>query len=96
MIFQVDFRQENGSTISNVVSDGPNGTEGDLHMTYVFEWFHEEIKAGSTEEKEMRTKEKGIAKMAVDKTIESIRNMVAEKSIQQKEGQDYNLFWKVY
>jgi len=51
-------------------------------MTYVFEWLHPEIEEDSTEVKELRAKHKGIAKMAVDKSIESIRRMVNEGIIQ--------------
>jgi hypothetical protein len=33
----VDFIQEDGAHIRNVVSDGPSGEKDDLHMTYMFE-----------------------------------------------------------
>ena len=79
---QVDFNQENGSTISNVISDGPSGTDADLHMTYVFEWLNPEIDEDSTEVTELRARYKGMAKMGVDKSIESIRRMVKEGIIQ--------------
>lgn len=72
---QVDFHQENGSTISNVISEG---SEGDLNMTYVFEWLHPQTEAGSAEAGQLHAKYKAIAKMAVEKSIESIRKMVTE------------------
>jgi hypothetical protein len=45
---RVDFEQENGSTISNVVSTGP---DGELMMTYAFEWRHPSVAAGSPDAK---------------------------------------------
>jgi len=78
----VDFHQENGSTISNVISDGPSGKADDLHMTYIFEWIHEDVESGSSKADELRTKHKAMAKMAVDKSIESIRRMVVDGIIQ--------------
>lgn len=48
---RVDFRQEDGSTISNVVSRDP---EGGLMMTYVFEWRHPEVAERSDEGEKLR------------------------------------------
>lgn len=76
-LLQVDFEQENGSMISNIVSEGPGGTEGDLHMTYVFEWRHPEVEAGGAEEEELTVKHRGMAKMAVDGTIQTLRKLAA-------------------
>lgn len=47
---RVDFEQENGSTISNIVSTGP---EGELMMTYAFEWRHPSVAAGSPDAKKL-------------------------------------------
>lgn len=41
---RIDFEQENGSFISNIVSKGP---DGELLMTYAFEWRQPEIAEGS-------------------------------------------------
>ena len=49
----VDFEQADGSTIKNVVSDGPSG---ELFMTYVFEWRHAELQGGSEEAKKVEEK----------------------------------------
>lgn len=46
---RVDFRQEDGSTISNVVSRDP---QGGLVMTYVFEWRHPGVSGESAGEVE--------------------------------------------
>ena len=64
--------------VTNVISEGSSGTSSDLYMTYIFEWRHPEIKAGSAELEELHAKHKGVAKMAVDKSIESIRKFVKE------------------
>jgi hypothetical protein len=65
------------------VSDGPSGEESDLLMTYMFEISLPNIQEGS-EELEKETKRlKGMAKMAVEKSIDSIRDMVKDGRIQQ-------------
>lgn len=52
-------------------------------MTYTFEWFHPEVEAKNTEKvNELRKKYSKMAEMAVEKSIESIRRMVVEGSIQ--------------
>lgn len=43
---RVDFEQDNGSFISNIVSKGP---DGELLMTYAFEWRHPNVAEGSDE-----------------------------------------------
>ncbi|KAK7943374.1 uncharacterized protein PG986_012487 [Apiospora aurea] len=77
---RVDFRQQDGSTISNVVSrDG----EGDLMMTYVFEWRHPEVKEEDEGEVEkLRELHWKTAKMAVEGSINTIRRLVKEGEIQ--------------
>ena len=50
---RVDFKQEDGSTISNIVSKGP---DAELMMTYSFEWRHEKVQEGSQEEVQLRAK----------------------------------------
>jgi hypothetical protein len=54
------------------------GSEGDLYLTYVFEWLHPQTVAGSAEADQLHVKHKAMAKMAVEKSIGSIRNMVIE------------------
>ncbi|KAK4222316.1 hypothetical protein QBC38DRAFT_460545 [Podospora fimiseda] len=66
---RVDFLQEDGTKIGNYVSEGQ---DGGLWMTYIFEWRVEEGQEGI----EARFKE--TAKMAVEKTIETIRRLVKE------------------
>lgn len=66
---RVDFKQEDGSNISNIVSKGP---EGEFMMTYSFEWRHENIKEGSSEERETRVKyEKVSAAIALRAVLET-------------------------
>ncbi|KAK7932189.1 hypothetical protein PG985_002901 [Apiospora marii] len=75
---RVDFRQEDGSTISNVVSRDPRG---ELVMTYVFEWRHpgveEEMEVEGLRESHWKT-----AKMAVEGSINTIRRLVKDGEIQ--------------
>ncbi|KAH9203995.1 hypothetical protein DL95DRAFT_377295 [Leptodontidium sp. 2 PMI_412] len=68
---RVDFIQPNGSLISNVVSEG---AEGELYMTYIFEWRHPGI--SEEELKALREKEKKMSKMAVEGTITVLRELV--------------------
>ncbi|KAK6850661.1 hypothetical protein PG987_000295 [Apiospora arundinis] len=76
---RVDFRQEDGSTISNVVSrDG----EGALMMTYVFEWRHPEVAEGDEKRvEELRESHGKTAKMAVEGSINTIRRLVKDGEI---------------
>lgn len=81
---KVHFWQENGSLISNIVSEGPGGAEkGDLWMTYVFEMRHEELEGRDVEGglKEARGKELLVARMAVERTIDSMREMARDGRI---------------
>jgi hypothetical protein len=41
---RVDFEQEDGTTIGNYVSEG---ADGELYMTYVFQWRAEGVEEGS-------------------------------------------------
>jgi hypothetical protein len=78
---QVDFHQPNGATITNIISDGTSLDPTDLNMTYVFEWRHPEAEKGSDKEKELLELHRKGAKMAVDKSLESIRRMVEDGSL---------------
>ncbi|KAK8044355.1 hypothetical protein PG993_004379 [Apiospora rasikravindrae] len=78
---RVDFAQADGSTISNVVSrDG----QGELWMTYVFEWRHPGVEEEGNEKKveELREGHWKTAKMAVEGSINTIRRLVKEGEIQ--------------
>ena len=37
---RVEFEQPDGSRVSNVISEG---ADGDLYMTYIFEWRHPDV-----------------------------------------------------
>ena len=70
------FVQPDGSTIVNVVSEG---ADGELYMTYTFEWRH----PGASKE-ELATfldKEKKMSKMAVEGTITVLRELVKNGKI---------------
>jgi hypothetical protein len=73
---KVEFHQPNGSKVQNIISEDG---EGQLYMTYTFEWLHPELDEGALEEK--RKTEWKMAKMAVEKTIEVMREMVKDGRI---------------
>jgi len=77
----IEFKQEDGSIIRNIISEGSSGTVEDLQMTYMFEWMFPNIEEGSTEAGEQFKKVKGTAKMAVDGSINTIREMVKDGRI---------------
>ncbi|KAI0384043.1 hypothetical protein F5Y04DRAFT_293445 [Hypomontagnella monticulosa] len=76
---RVDFKQPDGSSVSNVVSAGP---DGELLMTYVFEWRYPGVKEGSEEAKALEEKSWKTAKMAVHGSIDTIRRLVKDSEIQ--------------
>ncbi|KAJ5142658.1 uncharacterized protein N7515_001445 [Penicillium bovifimosum] len=61
---RVEFAQPDGSRVSNVISQG---ADGELFMTYIFEWRH----PGASEKElaELLGKEKKMSQMAVEGTI---------------------------
>ena len=73
----MDFHQENGAVITNCISDGPGLTDHDLNMTYIFEWMHDDVEAGSQTYKDLAEEHTKGAKVAVDKSIEAMRRMAA-------------------
>ncbi|KAI0023730.1 hypothetical protein F4780DRAFT_20342 [Xylariomycetidae sp. FL0641] len=76
---RVVFEQKDGSTITNVIS---KGREGELLMSYVFEWRHPQVVEGSEEAGELEQQHWKTAKMAVESSIDTIRRMVQEGTIQ--------------
>ncbi|KAH6614443.1 hypothetical protein B0J18DRAFT_413612 [Chaetomium sp. MPI-SDFR-AT-0129] len=69
---RIDFVQEDGTTIGNYVSRGP---EGELLMTYVFEWRVEGVEEGERV-RELEGEFAKMAKLAVEGSIETIRKIV--------------------
>ncbi|CAP65899.1 uncharacterized protein PODANS_5_11020 [Podospora anserina S mat+] len=51
---RVDFVGADGSAIINAVSRGPGVEAQDLNYTYIFEWRHPELEAGSEEAAKQR------------------------------------------
>ena len=52
---RVDFLQDDGTKIANYVTVGAGGEEeGDLYMTYVFQWILNDVEGGGEEEKRLR------------------------------------------
>lgn len=72
---RIDFQQEDGSNVSNIVSFGP---DNELLMTYSFEW-RDQDEANADEQRKRYVQ---MAKMAVDKSIDTIRRLVTEGEIQ--------------
>jgi len=58
---RVDFHQENGTKIANYVSQGPSGQPDDLFMTYVFEWRHPAVQAGSEQAGKLEAQHKTVS-----------------------------------
>jgi hypothetical protein len=77
----VDFVQEDGSVVKNIVSDNGAGGDENLHMTYAFEMDFPQIEDGSKEAEAQLSKMKGTARMAVEKSIDTIRAMVGDGRI---------------
>ena len=76
----MDFRNlDSGAYISNIVSQGQD--EGDLHLTFYFEWPFPNIEAGSAEEKETSDKLWATAKGSVQATIDHTRTLVKEGKV---------------
>ncbi|KAH7251193.1 hypothetical protein BKA59DRAFT_393595 [Fusarium tricinctum] len=72
---RVDFHQPDGSNIFNLVSVDE---DGNLIMTFAFEWRHPEIAADSEQVKELREKYSKMAKGAVEGSIDTIRRLAKE------------------
>lgn len=73
---RVEFQQPDGSRVSNVVS---NGADGELFMTYVFEWRHPGV--SKEELAALAEKERRMSQMAVEGTIKVLRQLVEEKKL---------------
>jgi hypothetical protein len=57
---QVDFEQEDGTHIRNVISEGAGG-EADLYMTYMFEFALPHIEEGSEDAEKEEKRLKGVS-----------------------------------
>ncbi|EXJ96280.1 hypothetical protein A1O1_01406 [Capronia coronata CBS 617.96] len=77
---KVEFHQPDGSKVQNVISQGAQGDK-DLYMTYTFEWLHPECEGDEAALAAKREKEWAMAKTAVEKTLEVMREMVKDGRI---------------
>lgn len=66
-----------GTKVLNTISEGANGGDDDLYLTYQFEWFMAEGTPEETQRENIK-KWKAMAKTAVEKTLEVVRGMVGE------------------
>lgn len=70
---KIEFRQPQGNHIANIVSRGP---DGELLLTYTFEWLHPGLDEAALAEK--RAVEEKMARHSVESTIKAMRAMVSE------------------
>ncbi|KAL6250497.1 hypothetical protein RBB50_002799 [Rhinocladiella similis] len=75
---KVEFHQPNGSKVQNVISQDAGGN---LYMTYTFEWLHYELEGDEAGLKAAKDKEWKMSQLAVEKTIEVMREMVQDGRI---------------
>lgn len=81
---KVEFHQDDGSKVTNTVSDGAGvgaGDEGDLYMTYAFEWLVPGFQGTTAEWAEQEARWKKMAKTAVESSITAMREMVRDGRI---------------
>ncbi|KAJ3580200.1 hypothetical protein NPX13_g361 [Xylaria arbuscula] len=76
---RVVFKQEDGSSVMNLISTRP---DGGLLLSYVFEWRHPNVEAGSEKASQLEAAHWEMAKVAVESSLNTIRSMVAEGKIQ--------------
>ncbi|KAI0433811.1 hypothetical protein F5Y09DRAFT_30139 [Xylaria sp. FL1042] len=76
---RVVFQQEDGSSVMNLISTRP---DGELLLSYVFEWRHPDVSAGSEKASQLEAAHWEMAKVAVESSIDTIRRLVAEGKIQ--------------
>lgn len=77
----VEFLQEGGSRVQNVVSEGAGG---ELYLTYTFEWLHPELGGDVEGLKALEEKERKMAGMAVEGTLRAMREMVKDGRWEEK------------
>ncbi|KAI2641044.1 hypothetical protein GGS21DRAFT_502772 [Xylaria nigripes] len=75
---RIVFHQEDGSTITSVISTRP---DGEALLSDIFEWRHPDVSEGSAEAKQLEENHWKMAKKSVDSAIDTIRRMVAEGKI---------------
>ncbi|KAF5670035.1 hypothetical protein FHETE_4718 [Fusarium heterosporum] len=72
---RIDFYMPDGSKVFNIVGVDQ---DGNLVMTYAFEWRHPDIAANSEQAKERRDKYLKMAKGAVESSINTIRKLAQD------------------
>ncbi|KAF1810790.1 DUF1857-domain-containing protein [Eremomyces bilateralis CBS 781.70] len=73
---RVVFVQPDGSTINNVISEG---ADGELYMTFTFEWRHSG--ASKAERAAFLEREKKMSKLAVEGTITVLKELAKDRKI---------------
>ncbi|KKY14496.1 hypothetical protein UCDDS831_g08156 [Diplodia seriata] len=78
---RVDFHQPDGTTVSNIISFDKDDA---LNMTYSFAWRYPEVDASDAAAvAELRKKHRAGAQMAVESSIQAIREMVKDGRIKE-------------
>ncbi|KAF1940771.1 DUF1857-domain-containing protein [Clathrospora elynae] len=77
----VDFEQEDGTHIHNIIADGPSGGPEDMTLTFVFEVKMPHLEAGTEETDKEYQRLKSMGKMGVESSINAVREMVKDGRI---------------
>ncbi|KAH7126078.1 hypothetical protein EDB81DRAFT_698590 [Dactylonectria macrodidyma] len=75
---RIDFHQQDGSSVANIVS---RGADGEMLLTFSFQWRHPSVEVGSEQAKEIEEKYWKMSPVAVNGSIEAIRRLVKEGEI---------------
>jgi hypothetical protein len=73
---RVEFVQPEGSKVNNIISEG---ADGELYMTYTFEWRHPGV--SKEDMAAFAEKERKMSQMAVEGTIKVLRQLAEEKKL---------------
>jgi hypothetical protein len=66
---RVDFCQEDGTKIANYIT---TGEDGDLFMTYVFQWVLPEMEEGSEETERLRVRYKEVSQLCFEDKVTEV------------------------
>ncbi|KAI0410018.1 DUF1857-domain-containing protein [Xylaria palmicola] len=75
---RVVFKQEDGSIVTALISKRP---DGELLLTYVFEWRHPDVSDGTERASQLEEAHWKMAKVAVESSIDTTRRLVTEGKI---------------
>ncbi|SPO01489.1 uncharacterized protein DNG_04162 [Cephalotrichum gorgonifer] len=70
-----EFHMDSGNIVQNIISEGK---DGELFMTFTFEWLHPELEGDAEGLKARELVEKKMAAVAVENTLRVMREMVKD------------------